>query len=126
MTDDERAIRSLIDTWLSASAAGDLTTVLRLMSDDVVFLVAGQKPFGKAEFAASAQQRANARLEAHGEIQELEVAGPWAWCRTQLSVVMTPPGGQPVRRAGPTLTILRKQPDGTWVIMRDANLLSAG
>jgi len=32
----------------------------------------------------------------------------------------------PCDEPGRPLTILRKQPDGTWVIMRDANLLSAG
>jgi len=38
--------------------------------------------------------------------------------------VMTPPNGtEPVRRAGHTLTILKKQ-DGRWVIARDANLLA--
>jgi ketosteroid isomerase-like protein len=37
---------------------------------------------------------------------------------------MTPPGGKPVRRAGYTLTILRKEPDGRWRLARDANLLA--
>jgi ketosteroid isomerase-like protein len=37
---------------------------------------------------------------------------------------MTPPGGPPVRRAGYTLTILRKEADGRWVLVRDANLVS--
>jgi uncharacterized protein (TIGR02246 family) len=124
MSEDEQAIRTLIDTWLTASAAGDLATVLRLMSDDVVFLVAGQEPFGKAAFAATSQAMQGTRIEAHGEIREIEIAGPWAWCRTELAVVMTPPGGTPVRRSGPTLTILRKQPHGTWVVLRDANLMT--
>ena len=42
VTSDEQAIRKLIATWLSASAAGDTQTVLSLMADDVVFLVPGQ------------------------------------------------------------------------------------
>ena len=36
---------------------------------------------------------------------------------------MTPPGGEQMRRAGYTLSILRKQPDGKWVLARDANLV---
>jgi ketosteroid isomerase-like protein len=36
---------------------------------------------------------------------------------------MTPPGGEPIRRAGDTLSILRKQPEGKWVLARDANLV---
>jgi ketosteroid isomerase-like protein len=30
----------------------------------------------------------------------------------------------PVRRSGYTLTILRKQADGRWLLARDANLVS--
>jgi ketosteroid isomerase-like protein len=38
---------------------------------------------------------------------------------------MTPSGGgTPMRRSGYTLTILRKEPDGRWVLARDANLLT--
>ena len=47
MTEDERAIREVIATWMRASVAGDTATVLSLMTDDVVFLVPGQEPFGK-------------------------------------------------------------------------------
>ena len=52
MTDDEKAIHGVIDTWLRSTAAGDTATVLTLMADDVVFLTPGQPPFGKKEFAA--------------------------------------------------------------------------
>jgi ketosteroid isomerase-like protein len=34
------------------------------------------------------------------------------------------PGGEPVRRAGYALTILPKDPDGKWLLARDANLLA--
>jgi uncharacterized protein (TIGR02246 family) len=46
MIEDERAIRELVDTWLAASKAGEVSKVLCLMSDDVVFMVPGQKPLG--------------------------------------------------------------------------------
>jgi ketosteroid isomerase-like protein len=39
-------------------------------------------------------------------------------------VALTPPGGEPVRRAGYTLSILRKGSDGRWRLFRDANLVS--
>ena len=32
--------------------------------------------------------------------------------------------GAPIRRAGNTLSILRKQPGGAWVVVRDANMLA--
>ena len=43
-----------------------------------------------------------------------------------LLATVTPPGGQAMApRAGYTMTILRKQDDGRWVVTRDANLLTA-
>ena len=53
MTEDERAIRNLVDTWMFATQKGDIETVLNLIADDVVFMVPGQKPFGKETFADS-------------------------------------------------------------------------
>ena len=124
MTEDERAIRQLVSTWMAASQAGDTDTVLSLMADDVVFMVAGQEPFGKEAFAAAARGMRNVRMEGASDIRELTVLGDWAWLRNHLVVTVTPPGGQPVRRAGYTLTILRKTPAGQWLLARDANLMT--
>jgi uncharacterized protein (TIGR02246 family) len=124
MSDDERAIRELIDTWMAASRAGDTQTVLGLMTDDVVFMVPGREPFGKQEFAAMSQGMKGARVEGSSEIRELRVLGEWAYLRSYLQISVTPPGGNSVKRAGYTLTLLRKQPDGRWLLARDANLLT--
>jgi uncharacterized protein (TIGR02246 family) len=125
MTEDERAIRALVDRWLAASKAGDLATVLSLMADDVVFMVPGQKPFGKEAFAAASQGQGKFRMEGTSRIEELKVLGDWAYLRNHLTVTMTPnDGGQAVRRSGHTLTILRKEPAGNWVLARGANLLT--
>jgi uncharacterized protein (TIGR02246 family) len=126
MDNDEQAIRQLVTTWLAASKAGETQKVLSLMSDDVVFLVAGQPPMrGKAAFAASQAALKGATIDATSEIQEIKVLGEWAYVWTYLSTVITPPSGAaPIRRAGNTLSILRKQAGG-WVIARDANMLAA-
>lgn len=126
MTDDERAIRGLIDAWLAASKAGDLATVLSLMTDDVVFMVPGAQPFGKQAFAAASEGMRNVRIERTSEIQEIKILGDWAYLRNYIEMTATPPGGgTPVRRSGHTLTILRKEPDGRWRLARDANLLTS-
>ena len=125
MSPDERAIRDLIATWISASAAGDEATVLSLMTDDVVFLVDGRPPFGKAEFAAAQSGLGTHRIEAQSDVREVYVAGPLAYARTQLRVTITPvAGGEPLRRSGATLSIFRKGDDGRWRLARDANLLT--
>ena len=124
MSPDERAIRDLVAIWLSASQAGDTQTVLSLMADDALFMVPGREPFDKEAFAIASQGMAGVRMEATGEIRELKVLGDWAYMRSYIQVTMTPPEGEPVRRAGHTLTILRKEPNGKWVLARDANLLA--
>ena len=126
MTDDERAIREMVHTWMAASKSGDVDTVLSLMADDVVFLRSGQPPMiGKQAFAAAARAQATQamRFDGASEIQEVKVSGDWAFMWTRLSVVATPPSGPAMNLAGHTLSILQKV-DGKWVLARDANMLS--
>ena len=126
MADDKQAIRDLIDTWMRASAVGNLAKILSLMDDDVVFLVAGHPPMrGKDAFAAAFPNPDQIRLAVTSDIQEIKIAGDLAYCWNHLSVTMTPlKGGSPMRRSGYTLTIFRKKEDGNWVLSRDANLLA--
>ena len=126
MTDDERAIRELVDAWMVSSKAGDLTALLDLMTDDVVFMTPGGKPFGKEAFAAASKNMKNVAIEARSEIQELCIFGDRAYMRSYIEMTATPrDGGAPLRRTGNTLTILRKEADGRWRLARDANLLAA-
>lgn len=124
MSDDERAIREVMARWMAASSAGDVPSVLSLMTDDAVFLVPGRPPFGKQEFAAAAEAMRDVRLEGSDDIEELTVAGDWAWCISRVAVRVTPREGSPFRRAGHTLTIFRRAPDGAWLLARDANLMA--
>lgn len=124
MTHDEQAIRDLVARWMEASKAGDLQTVLSLMTDDVVFQVPGREPFGKEAFAAASRAMQQVKVDGAHQIVEMSVLGNWAWMRNKLRVVVTPPGGQPAARSGYTLTILRKNDSGAWQIARDANLLT--
>lgn len=120
---DERAIRKLIDDWMQASARGDVATTLSMLSDDVVFMTPGREPFGKKEFAAASEGLKDTKIEGVAKPVEIKVLGDWAWLRNHISVTMTPKAGPPIKRAGYTLTILNRQPDGRWVITRDANLM---
>ena len=123
MTEDERAIRQIVETWMTASRGGDVPKVLSLMTDDVVFLVPGREPFGKEAFRAASESMKGIKIDGRNDIQELAILGDWAYLRGHIEVTVTPPNGAPVRRAGHTLTILRKI-DGKWLLARDANLVS--
>ena len=127
MNADERAIRALVGLWHGATAAGDVDTVLGLMAEDAVFLVAGQPPMrGRKSFENGLRHLlTRSRIESTAEIEEVDISGSLAYCWTRLTVRVIPlAGGDPAVRAGNALSILRKQPDGSWVLVRDANMLA--
>jgi uncharacterized protein (TIGR02246 family) len=124
MADDERAIRELMARWFDATRKGDSQTVLSLMTDDVLFMVAGREPFGKEAFQRASDDMSGTRIDGTSDIRELRVLDGWAFMRTYISMTMTPPEGASVTRSGYTLTILRKEADGRWQLARDANLLT--
>jgi uncharacterized protein (TIGR02246 family) len=126
MSSDQEAIRDLIALWHRATAAGEVETVLGLMSEDVVFLVAGQPPLkGRSSFERGLRGLLEAnRIESTGEVLEIQVSGDLAYSWTRLSVRVIPrTGGSENVRAGDALSVLRKLPNGSWVVVRDANLL---
>jgi uncharacterized protein (TIGR02246 family) len=85
---------------------------------------AAHAPFGKEAFATAFRGMANVVVDGTSEIVELRVLGAWAYLRNHIELTVTPPNGQPMRRSGYTLTILRKDPDGRWRLARDANMLA--
>ena len=125
VSNDEQAIRQLVDKWFTAAKNSDLATMLSLLADDVIFMVVDKEPFGKEAFAESNRQMRDLQVEAVSDIQEIEVSGDWAWMRSHLKVTFTTQNNEATERSGYVLTVLRKNPDGGWVIARDANLLTA-
>jgi uncharacterized protein (TIGR02246 family) len=86
MQSDEQAIRDLVKAWLVASKTGDLTAVVSLMDDDVLFMVPGKAPFGKEAFVASSKEMKNVRIDGTSDIQEIKVLDDWAWMRSHLKL----------------------------------------
>ena len=127
MSADEQAIRDLVSRWHRATAAGEVELVLALMAEDAVFLVAGHPPMkGRNTFEKALRGLLAAHtVESTSEIQEVAVSGTLAYCWSVLDVRITPKaGGNAIRRSGSAVSILRKRADGTWLVLRDANLLS--
>jgi uncharacterized protein (TIGR02246 family) len=101
--------------------------VLSLIAEDAVFLLPGQPPMrGREAFAAALRPAlGQVHIEGRSEIKEIHIAENYAFCWSQLSLTVTPfQGGPARRRAGPT-SVFRKEPDGRWVLFRDANMLTA-
>ncbi|WP_321816316.1 MULTISPECIES: SgcJ/EcaC family oxidoreductase [unclassified Paraburkholderia] len=126
MTDDETCLRNVVAQWHAATNAGDVDALPALMTEDVTFLVAGQPPMrGRDAFVQALKPLlVTHRIESTGAIQEIEVSGDLAWCRSELDVrVVARDGNTVMRRAGSVLSIFRRSPDG-WQLARDANLLT--
>jgi uncharacterized protein (TIGR02246 family) len=125
MRTDERVIRDVHSTWIDAVNAGDLARLLPLMADDVVFLNPGQAPFGRDGFSiafSAAHQQAVVRCIS--ELEEVVVVGEVAYTRSRDALSVTPRGGgQATQLAGHRITIYRRQPDGRWLLARDAHTL---
>jgi uncharacterized protein (TIGR02246 family) len=126
MAPDDRAVREVHSTWIDAVNGGDLARLLPLMADDVVFLNPGQSPVGRdgflANFAAAHEQ---VRVRCRSELEEVVVVGEVAYTRSRDSLSVTPrTGGEATQLAGYRITVYRKQPDGRWLLARDAHTLS--
>ena len=127
-SDDRAAIRAVVETWHRATSAGELAGVLPLMAEDAVFLTAGREPMrGRDSFErALATLLQTHTIASTGEVREVEVSGDLAYAWTDLTVTVTERSGKPsMRRSGPALSVFRKQPDGRWLLVRDANMLAA-
>ena len=126
MGPDERAIRQVHSTWIDAVNAGDLVRLRSLMADDVVFLNPGQAPIGRDGFSpgfSAAHQRA--RVHCISDLEDVVVVGEVAYTVSRDSLSVTPrAGGEAMQLAGHRITVYRKQPDGRWLLARDAHTLS--
>ncbi|HEY5090118.1 MAG TPA: SgcJ/EcaC family oxidoreductase [Polyangia bacterium] len=125
---DETAIRTLIETWHRATEARDVVRVLQLIAEDAVFLTPDSLPMrGRAVFAQALHDVLKTHnIRSSGEIREVKVSGDLAYCWTDLIVTMAPlDGTSPKVRRGPSLSILRKESDGAWALIRDANMLAS-
>jgi uncharacterized protein (TIGR02246 family) len=127
MSNDEQAIRQMIALWHSATARGDVDTVLGLMDENAVFLVTGQPPMrGRAGFEEGLRGLLKThRIESTSEIQEVEVSGHMAYVWNRLSVkIIALADNSAATRTGNAVSILHKQSDGQWRLVRDANMLA--
>ena len=126
MEADDQAIRELNATWIDAVNKRDLACLLALMADDVVFLGPGQAPFGRDKFhigfTAAHQQ---SLIRCVSAVEEVVVVGDLAHTVCRDSVSATPhAGGDALEFAGYRLTVFRKQPDGRWLLARDAHTVA--
>ncbi len=126
MESDERAVREVHTVWIDAVNAGDLVRLLSLMADDVVFLSPGRAPFGRNEFPTGFETaHRQCQIRCVSDLEEVVVVGAVAYTRCRDSLSVTPRAdGKAMTLAGHRITVYRKQPDGRWLLARDAHTLT--
>jgi uncharacterized protein (TIGR02246 family) len=116
------AINEIWTRYSSSLNAGDIDSWLSLWTDDGVQLPPGEPPVvGKDQIRARNKgvvDKFTFNMSITNE--EAGVAGDWAFARGRYTATLTPKKpGQAVPIDGKYMTILRRQPDGTWKIYRD-------
>ena len=124
---DQNQIRSLSQAWIDAIRAKDIDRLLSMIVDDAVFLPPGSPPVrGRAEVGkmlGSFFSRCDP--EQSFVIGEIRICGDWAFTWGAESMKATPVnGGSLVTMSGHGLSILRRQPDGSWKFARGINNLA--
>lgn len=112
-TTPEDTMRQLI----TAFNAGDVDGALSLYHPDATFVSEPGSPASgtsaiRAALTGFLASKPALTIESHETIE----AGDVALYRTRWSVSLTRPDGSIVRKTGKGAVVLRRQPDGTWVI----------
>lgn len=124
-TDDEAAIRKLTEDWLAAIRAKDIPALAGMVTDDAVFLPSGLPPI-RGKQAVETMYRSFfpqfSSVEQTVSIEELEVVGDWAFVwGTEKFTLVPQAGGGPIEMQGKGMSILKRQPDGSWRFARGIN-----
>jgi len=123
--DDEQAIRKLTDDWLAAVRAKDIPRLVGMVTDDAVFLPPGLPPIRGRQAVETMYQSffpQFSSVEQTVSMEEVQVAGDWAfaWGTEQFTLVPRA-GGAPIEMQGKGMSILKRQPDGSWKFARGIN-----
>jgi len=117
----EAAVNAIRDGYVTGTNAGDAASVANLFTNDGVRM----PPNKPAEAGKDAiQSGLQAELGEYNEvltapIDEVEVAGGWAFARGSYTLALTPKaGGKAVEDSGKWLNVMQLQPDGSWKIAR--------
>jgi ketosteroid isomerase-like protein len=119
---DEAAIADFNRRYLGAINDGDIATLSSLTTDGHIMLAPSRPPIvGKeANDAANGRVFQMFKIDEHWSPLETVISGDLAYQRGTFSVAATPKaGGETRTTTGNFLRIYRRQPDGSWRMVRD-------
>lgn len=118
----EAAIAEFNRQYLAAINGADIDALADLTTDDHMMISSGGPPLVGKQALVDAMTGAFERLEFDESWmpEETVVSGDLAYQRGTFVVIATPKaGGAPTRTTGNFLRIYRRQPDGSWFMVRD-------
>jgi uncharacterized protein (TIGR02246 family) len=121
--DDESEIRGLLEKWHIAMRNGDFGAVVELMTNDAVFLRAGEPPLDRSAFVAAAANPPcwSPIVELAGNIREICVDNNIAYLWADISSSTRTSRWAPlVRKRGSSLSIFRRE-SGNWLLAHSAD-----
>jgi uncharacterized protein (TIGR02246 family) len=114
---DVEAIKKIIDDFNAAINAGNIDKLVSLYTDDAV-RIPPNKPalVGKEAIRRLFQEQLDQfTVQNEGVIVDLKVSGDLAFVRGSWTSINTPKtGGEPLKFNGNFVSIIQKQPDGSW------------
>ena len=119
---DEAAITEFNARYLKAINDGDSATLASLTTPEHIMIAPGRPPIvGKeANDAANARVAQTTKIEETWSPQETFISGDLAYQRGTFTVAATPrAGGTTTHARGTFLRIYKRQPDGSWRMVRD-------
>jgi uncharacterized protein (TIGR02246 family) len=120
-TDDLDALRQVATEWRSAWLAGDTDAIMALYADEAVLMPQDQPPVVGREAIRSLYDAVLPRFDfrSHTTVMEVDAAGDLGYIWSSYALTATPKaGGRPVKSAGKSVFIVRRQAGGAWKITR--------
>lgn len=121
---DEQAIRDFYARWFGAMESGDIEGFLALLADDFVLKSPGSPPVTDRERLRKGLEQFHTVFseEVEYSTEDLQVAAAWAWVRITERATLSPKdGGEGRVLSGTHLSILMRQADGSWRLLRDVS-----
>lgn len=121
---DVAAINEIWNQYASSVISGDLDTWISMWTDSGIQMAPDAPAvIGKEQIRAKYESIFPQFIFKMAITnKEIRVAGDWAFSRGTYSASMTPKaGGETIEIDGKYLTILEKQTDGSWKIIRDCS-----
>jgi uncharacterized protein (TIGR02246 family) len=114
--EDVSAIRGVVDALREADLAGDWEAVVALYAEDAVFMMPDQPEFGRAAWRAGLDEAQMTFHEVTFEVAEIDGRADLAFLRGTYSATVSVGEAEPEEVVGKIVWILKKQPDGSWLI----------